>query len=62
MNLCVGGFRLSKLVFNLSNENKWLEVAFTHITLIGLCLHAHKLCRKQLFWAHCYTVSFAPSC
>jgi len=41
----VGGFRLGKLVSNLSNENKRVEVAFTHITLIGLCLHTQKLCR-----------------
>ena len=42
---CVGGFRLGKLVSNLSNENKRVEVAFTHITLIGPCLHTQKLCR-----------------
>jgi len=35
---------LSKLVSNLSNENKWVDVAFTHITLIGPCLHTQKLC------------------
>ena len=50
MDLCVvprvGGFRLGKLVSNLSNENKRLEVAFAHITLIGPCLHTQKLCRK----------------
>ena len=41
----VGGFLLGKLVSILSNENKRLEVAFTHITLIGPCLHTQKLCR-----------------
>jgi len=49
MDLCVvprvGGFRLSKLVSNLSNENKRMEVAFTHITLKRPCLHTQKLCR-----------------
>jgi len=33
MDICVlsrvGGFRLGKLVSILSNENKWMEVAFT---------------------------------
>ena len=33
MDICVlsrvGGFRLGKLVLILSNENKWMEVAFT---------------------------------
>ena len=32
----VGGFRLGKLVSFLSNENKQMKVAFTHI---------HMLCR-----------------
>ena len=35
MDICVlsrvGGFRLGKLVSILSNENKQMEVAFTHI-------------------------------
>ena len=35
MDICVlsrvGGFRLGKLVSILSNENKRMEVAFTHI-------------------------------
>ena len=41
----VGGYRLGRLVSNLSNELKRIEVAFTHITLIGPCLHTQKLCR-----------------
>jgi len=49
MDICVlsrvGGFRLGKLVLILSNEDKWMEVAFTHITLIGPCLHTQTLCR-----------------
>ena len=49
MDVCVvprvGGFRLGKLVSNLSNENKRVEVAFAHITLIGPYLHTQKLCR-----------------
>jgi len=36
---------LGKLVLILSNEDKWMEVAFTHITLIGPCLHTQTLCR-----------------
>jgi len=35
MDICVlprvGGFRLGKLVYILSTENKWMEVTFTHI-------------------------------
>ena len=41
MDICVlsrGGFRLGKLVSILSNENKRMEVAFTHI---------HKRCAER---------------
>jgi len=42
MDICVlsgvGGFRLGKFVSILSNENKQMEVAFTHI---------HKWCAKR---------------
>ena len=34
----VGDFRLGKLVSILSKENKWMEVAFTHI---------HKRCAER---------------
>ena len=49
MDLCVvprvGGFRLGKLVSILCDVHKRVEVLFTHITLIGPCLHTQKLCR-----------------
>jgi len=36
---------LGKLVSNLNIENKRVEVALTHIILIGSYLHSQKLCR-----------------